>query len=1444
MLSKKVDSNRCMAILKNSSKEVCPNEIAIKQGCKYLCKYHADEFMSLGWPGAIYIPETKTNTSESKEICRDPFALFVDNDKWYINGVGDRHIEVVDYSDAIVSQKVSGSTSSGRTNFVGTNTLGKPQRWLKLDKSPIYHNFCNQQNCILMMVTTNIYDYEALTDIEKKTAHRQHIFRLNPAMWDKIVRDFPTVESYKNNNKPDTKYKIFPPIFSVKNVTNLLNHFVSNPDTHYPFWTTTLRQKDWEKFYHGLNLLNCQDQRLIQLSQFFLEKFKSGYATIVTMNESGLNRHYFSLQDPIIKNSKWIQKFIKGNPDKPISVIFDSMQLSIVLNKLNGLFKTNEECSISNVINDIIYTGFEFDNAGEQLELHVFNNVFNYINSRCQLKNHMSQMWVNTSDKKDDLFINGVEILRKKIEYNDERIKIFEHYFPKFIRSIDDIPEFNNYARRYGKCRDVSKGSFGAVLSCFDNDTNDNKIVALKRQKIDKDHIQHTVNEINLLLHICPHTNILNIENFFKDHENVYIVTPYHKMGTLKKKIYESIHPPEKKHWIRPTPLSTNDVKSIMQQILHGLNWIHQRGVIHADLKPDNIMVNSKGNLEIIDFGSAKTFYFKRGFHFKYGTEIVTMLYRAPELFPEMPYYSLNLTPAVDLWAAGVILLQLLTPDNPNDTPFSITREQFAKYFEDTKTKQPKKDANEEWNKIYNTLVRNALRDFIDIDKNEISSSKVINFVYRYGNRDVIGGDFTKNPLCDLLLKLLILNPQKRIDATNALIHPSFNGVIHKADIKACAVSVSQIEREVLRKKERDRKRDDSRERERERRKREDSREREKRKRDDSRERERRKRDDSKERERERRKPETSKRGRDDMEKESSHQHETHKIQEIQETQHKRDKRDEGVIQQYKDHVEKDIEFEIRFNERPSFEKFKSTLDNFIDDSLCSENDICKCEQSISRISSDGIRQETYFDNGKQTKLVAMAKKQIGVEKNDTYKISFSKETPVNIEKSDLSHIRIKLRTSIKKGMWRYDFTATIELKNESDVQKLASQLLTKDNLNYGNVVQHLERVYDMHFKDKNVLVCEYEIEFIGNKGELSYDSINYAIETLNSYKNYQSMLYQIAKFTNANRPENFLDKYGLKQLCNQPKNLTKNVFESTLKNNIANYYISDKADGERCLVVFIQKRVKVILSNKVVDMTNVFGQAPTKEFTVLDAEIVNKKEVKLFLFDVLVDDGKNVTSNPFKIRQGIIDKYVNGSGTIIKKKLIRLDTINYQKQIYEMYKRVRDYEIDGLIFTPVDDSYFSMNVYKWKDPSMLTIDFMIVKPPNEISIKYPQKQGQYMYMLFSGISERDNKIALIDNYSQIMTGIRYSKNYFPIQFQPQFLFYSSDNTLHHKVGEFIWNIFEDGNGGNGEWSLHRLRPDKSILVKKGLAYGNNYRIAKEIFDMYYNPLTIELLTK
>jgi Cdc6-like AAA superfamily ATPase len=102
----------------------------------------------------------------------------------------------------------------------------------------------------------------------------------------------------------------------------------------------------------------------------------------------------------------------------------------------------------------------------------------------------------------------------------------------------------------------------------------------------------------------------------------------------------------------------------IVQQILRTLNRLHERGIVHADLKPSNVVGPSRGPVVILDLGAAVTTDGGRQ-ESKYAfpsEHVGTPAYRAPE-------FAMGATPdpRSDVWAAGLILLQLLSGDLPAD---------------------------------------------------------------------------------------------------------------------------------------------------------------------------------------------------------------------------------------------------------------------------------------------------------------------------------------------------------------------------------------------------------------------------------------------------------------------------------------------------------------------------------------------------------------------------------------------------------------------------------------------------------------------------------------------------------------------------------------------------------------------------------------------------------
>ncbi|KTF82695.1 hypothetical protein cypCar_00050504, partial [Cyprinus carpio] len=88
----------------------------------------------------------------------------------------------------------------------------------------------------------------------------------------------------------------------------------------------------------------------------------------------------------------------------------------------------------------------------------------------------------------------------------------------------------------------------------------------------------------------------------------------------------------------------------VMRQLLSGLDFLHTNTVIHRDLKPDNVLVSSRGEVKIADFGLARIYTY----HIALTPCVVTLWYRAPEVLLQSSYMS-----SVDMWSAGCIFAEL-----------------------------------------------------------------------------------------------------------------------------------------------------------------------------------------------------------------------------------------------------------------------------------------------------------------------------------------------------------------------------------------------------------------------------------------------------------------------------------------------------------------------------------------------------------------------------------------------------------------------------------------------------------------------------------------------------------------------------------------------------------------------------------------------------------------
>ncbi len=98
--------------------------------------------------------------------------------------------------------------------------------------------------------------------------------------------------------------------------------------------------------------------------------------------------------------------------------------------------------------------------------------------------------------------------------------------------------------------------------------------------------------------------------------------------------------------------LDPNEVRMFLYQMLEGVKYCHAKKILHRDLKPQNILINSNKVIKLADFGLARVFSVPIR---PYTKEVLTLWYRAPEILLGLEEYS----EFVDLWAIGCIFAEI-----------------------------------------------------------------------------------------------------------------------------------------------------------------------------------------------------------------------------------------------------------------------------------------------------------------------------------------------------------------------------------------------------------------------------------------------------------------------------------------------------------------------------------------------------------------------------------------------------------------------------------------------------------------------------------------------------------------------------------------------------------------------------------------------------------------
>ena len=145
--------------------------------------------------------------------------------------------------------------------------------------------------------------------------------------------------------------------------------------------------------------------------------------------------------------------------------------------------------------------------------------------------------------------------------------------------------------------RPLGKGNFGAVYLVTSKLTN--KLYAMKEIQTSKYKSQEEVNQVEKeikLLENLRHPHVITYFNSFKQNGNIYIIIEYINGGSLEDLLMKNIKQQKK--------IDEKTLWDLLIQSLSGLLYLHEkRKIIHRDIKPDNLLLDSEGHLKISDFG-------------------------------------------------------------------------------------------------------------------------------------------------------------------------------------------------------------------------------------------------------------------------------------------------------------------------------------------------------------------------------------------------------------------------------------------------------------------------------------------------------------------------------------------------------------------------------------------------------------------------------------------------------------------------------------------------------------------------------------------------------------------------------------------------------------------------------------------------------------------------
>ena len=367
----------------------------------------------------------------------------------------------------------------------------------------------------------------------------------------------------------------------------------------------------------------------------------------------------------------------------------------------------------------------DFEPKTQRVKLLTQNNSKSKINKLIIPKIKTKIIDFQNSANTPTLTNSSRSIIHDSFYYLKESKKLSD-YIKNYYKNNKKYPETNLNFYKYGRL--IGQGAFGKVNLGLNVLTG--RVVAIKsfnksNLNSNSENMKKIKYETNLMKKL-NHPNITKILELFEDKEYILIIMEYINGGNLFSFL--------KKH----RKVSEKTAKLLYRQIILGIKYMHEQGIVHRDIKLENILIDLNNNIKICDFGIGRVLSSPEQPLFD---QCGTPMYIAPEILlcsKEKGYKGFP----VDIWSSGIVLYILLS----GTLPFSF---------------------------------KNSSSSLSESNESNLSEDNNNNTELQYSiiNKEPKEIENISKEAEDLLKKILKKNPEKRITCEEILNHPWMKGI-------------------------------------------------------------------------------------------------------------------------------------------------------------------------------------------------------------------------------------------------------------------------------------------------------------------------------------------------------------------------------------------------------------------------------------------------------------------------------------------------------------------------------------------------------------------------------------------------------------------------------------------------------------------------------------------